>query len=109
MVQVKVYLLKKIYEFSKEKGLINENGQLVKLNCKYFMNDETMIKNLFIDYGKAALEKAKNGMIYFDNVHLIPEKYKSIIYDLIEMSSLKENNFMVVLSSDCFNENDLKK
>lgn len=24
------------------------------------MNDETMIKNLFIDYGKAALEKAKN-------------------------------------------------
>ena len=24
------------------------------------------------------------------------------------MSSLKENNFMVVLSSDCFNENDLK-
>ena len=104
----KSLLAKKIYEFSKEKGLINENGQLVKLNCKYFMNDETMIKNLFIDYGKAALEKAKNGMIYFDNVHLIPEKYKSIIYDLIEMSSLKENNFMVVLSSDCFNENDLK-
>lgn len=104
----KSLLAKKIYEFSKEKGLINENGQLVKLNCKYFMNDETMIKNLFIDYGKAALEKAKNGMVYFDNVHLIPEKYKSIIYDLIEMSSLKENNFMVVLSSDCFNENDLK-
>ena len=104
----KSLLAKKIYEFSKEKGLINENGQLMKLNCKYFMNDETMIKNLFIDYGKAALEKAKNGMVYFDNVHLIPKKYKSIIYDLIEMSSLKENNFMVVLSSDCFNENDLK-
>lgn len=104
----KSLLAEKIYEFSKEKGLINKNGQLVKLNCKYFMNDETMIKNLFIDYGKVALEKAKNGMVYFDNVHLIPEKYKSVIYDLIEMSSTKENNFMVVLSSDCFNENDLK-
>ena len=55
----KSLLAKKIYEFSKEKGLINENGQLVKLNCKYFMNDETMIKNLFIDYGKAALERRK--------------------------------------------------
>ncbi len=43
----------------REKGLINENGQLVKLNCKYFMNDETMIKNLFIDYGKAALRKGE--------------------------------------------------
>ncbi len=47
-------------------------------------------------------------MIYFDNVRLIPEKYKSIIYDLIEMSSLKENNFMVVFVIGCFNENDLK-
>lgn len=72
----KSLLAKKIYEFSKDK--YNENGQLVKLNCKYFMNDETMIKNLFIDYGKAALEKAKNGMVYFDNVHLIPEKYKQL-------------------------------
>ena len=99
---------KKIYEFCKEKGLVSQSGQLVKLNCKYFMNDETMIKNIFVDYRKSTIDKAKNGMIYFDNVHLIPEKYKSIIYDLIEMSSIKENNFMVVLSSDYFNENDLK-
>ena len=42
------------------------------------MNDETMIKNLFIDYGKAALEKAKNGMVYFDNVHLIPENINQL-------------------------------
>ena len=61
-----------------------------------------------VDYRKSTIDKAKNGMIYFDNVHLIPEKYKSIIYDLIEMSSIKENNFMFVLSSDYFNENDLK-
>ena len=88
--------------------LVSQSGQLVKLNCKYFMNDETMIKNIFVDYRKSTIDKAKNGMIYFDNVHLIPEKYKSIIYDLIEMSSIKENNFMVVLSSDYFNENDLK-
>ena len=74
----KSLLAKKIYEFSKEKGLINENGQLTKLNCKYFMNDETMIKNLFIDYGKAALEKAKNGMVYFDNVHLIPKNINQL-------------------------------
>ena len=99
---------KKIYEFCKEKGLVSQSGQLVKLNCKYFMNDETMIKNIFVDYRKSTIDKAKNGMIYFDNVHLIPEKYKSIIYDLIEMSSIKENNFMVVLSSDYFNENALK-
>lgn len=99
---------KKIYEFSKKEGLINQNGKFVKLNCKYYMNDETKIKNLFLDYGKSAIEKAKNGMVYFDNVHLIPEKYKSIIYDLIEISSKKENNFMVVLSSNYFNGNDLK-
>ena len=108
MVRGKSLFAKKIYEFCKEKGLVSQSGQLVKLNCKYFMNDETMIKNIFVDYRKSTIDKAKNGMIYFDNVHLIPEKYKSIIYDLIEMSSIKENNFMVVLSSDYFNENDLK-
>lgn len=54
---------KKIYEFCKEKGLVSQSGQLVKLNCKYFMNDETMIKNIFVDYRKSTIDKAKNGMI----------------------------------------------
>ena len=58
MVRVRVYLLKK-YEFAKRKGLVSQSGQLVKLNCKYFMNDETMIKNIFVDYRKSTIDKAK--------------------------------------------------
>ena len=50
MVRVRVYLLKKYMNFAKKKGLVSQSGQLVKLNCKYFMNDETMIKNIFVDY-----------------------------------------------------------
>lgn len=41
------------------KGLVSQSGQLVKLNCKYFMNDETMIKNIFVDYRKSTIDKAK--------------------------------------------------
>ena len=102
----KSFFVQTLFEYVKERKMVSKKAQLLKLNCKYYMNHE----NDLIDVIKSAalLKQIEDGIMFVDNVHLISRDKRAIIYDLITLQS-KEGHFILVFSSDKNVDEDFRK
>lgn len=102
----KSFFVQTLFEYVKERKMVSKKAQLLKLNCKYYMNHE----NDLIDVIKSAalLKQVEDGIMFVDNVHLISRDKRAIIYDLITLQS-KEGHFILVFSSDKNVDEDFRK
>lgn len=92
----KSFFVQMLFEYVKERKIVSKNAQLFKLNCKYYMNHENDLIDVITN--TSLIGQVNDGIIFVDNVHLISQDKRSIIYDLITLHS--KSNFILVFSSD---------
>ena len=85
----KSFFVQTLFHHLKETKRISSDIKLSKINCKYFMNHENDLDKIFLKDNEF-LKQLKNGMLFVDNIHLISQDKRSIIYDFITLQS-KEN------------------
>lgn len=91
----KSFFVQTLFHHLKETKRISSDIKLSKINCKYFMNHENDLINILKD--NEFLKQLKNGMLFVDNIHLISQDKRSIIYDFITLQS--KENFILIFSS----------
>lgn len=92
----KSFFVKTLFQHLKETKRISSDTKLSKINCKYFMNHENDLINILKD--NEFLKQLKNGILFVDNIHLISQDKRSIIYDFITLQS--KENFILIFSSE---------
>lgn len=107
------YFASLMFEFAKERGILSENALYIKLNCRhYYKNVSVLSDELF---GKednlldSCFAKAREGMLFIDNFDLLEARQQCLIFDFIETGKLYskdrsrflecENIFLVIACS----------
>lgn len=77
-----------MYCFAKEKGVIDEEAPYVKINCRHFSKNISILDNELFgignDLSKSCFIKAKGGVLFLDNVDLLDAKQQSQLYTFLE-------------------------
>lgn len=101
----KSFFVQVLFDYLKENNKISNNAKLCKLNCKYYRNHEDDLISLI---NNTDLQKEiEDGILYVDNIHLIAQDKRSLIYDLITMHS-DNSKFILVFSSEKNVDEDFK-
>lgn len=77
-----------IYKFAIEQDIINKEGPYIKINCRHFdKNISVLSEELFGsdgDLGNSAFVRAKGGMLFIDNIDLLDALQMSRLYTYLE-------------------------
>lgn len=90
------YFATLMFQFAKEKGVLKDNAAFVKINCKHYMKNVTLINDdLFGTNGvleESAFAKAQEGMLFIDNFDLLDAKQQSKVLTFLETGIIYGEN-----------------
>lgn len=86
------YFATLMFQFAKEKGVLHKDASFVKINCKHYMKNVSLINDdLFGGNGlltESAFAKAQNGMLFIDNFDLLDAKQQSKVLTFLETGKI---------------------
>jgi Transcriptional antiterminator len=89
----KSYFANLMYQFAKENRVIHENAPYVRFNCvNYCDNQEQMEKELFGTGGESALIRAEGGVLFIDNIELLPASARNKLVRMVESNIIEMEN-----------------
>ncbi|MCR0567535.1 PRD domain-containing protein [[Clostridium] innocuum] len=97
-----------IYDYVVEKEIINSDSPYIKINCNYFIHNMKGLRDTLVESENNALKSAENGVLFVDHIHLVPDKWKTTIYDLVSKAT-NEYNTILIMSSDYSIDSRLKE
>lgn len=88
----KSYFASLMYHFAKENRIIEENAPFIRFNCfNYSDNPDQMVKELFGIESDSFLAKSEGGVLFIDNIELLPASARNNLVRMIENNSLEIN------------------
>lgn len=88
----KSYFASLIYEFAKENRIIKETAPYIRFNClNYSDNTQQMENELFGAEGANNLAAAEGGVLFIDNVELLPATARNTLLRIVESNILEYN------------------
>lgn len=81
----KSFMVRQMYEYAQGKGYIGEESRLVTINCSEFAECEKAFwERMFSQKEDGFLEQAKGGVLFFDQIHLLPARVQSRLFGRLE-------------------------
>lgn len=91
----KTFIAKKVYDFSKDQGLIAKHAPFVHVNCsEYANNPELFLANVFGSVkgaytgaykdNKGIIDEAQNGYLFLDEVHALSKSCQEKLFQFID-------------------------
>lgn len=81
-----------MYCFAKENHIIQEDAPYVKINCRHFSKNISILDNELFgmanDLKKSCFAKAKGGVLFLDNVDLLDASQQSQLYTFLESGTI---------------------
>lgn len=81
-----------MYCFARENGVIKKEAPYVKINCRHFSKNISVLDNELFgighDLNKSCFMKAKGGVLFLDNVDLLDAKQQSQLYTFLETNMI---------------------
>lgn len=101
------YFATLMFQFAKEKGVIEADAPFVKINCKHFSKNVSLISDDLFgvngDLSESAFAKAQKGMLFIDNFDLLDAKQQSRVLTFLETGRVYvENNADYLECQDIF-------
>ncbi|BCJ93934.1 ATPase AAA [Anaerocolumna cellulosilytica] len=88
----KSYFASLMYLFAKENMIIKENAPYVRFNCvNYSDNTGQMEKELFGTEGENILKRAEGGVLFIDNIELLPAHARNSLVRMVESNMIELN------------------
>jgi len=97
-----------MYEFALENEVIHKDAPFIKFNCRNYNDDEgQMIKQLFgTNFSEhCALKEAQGGILFIDHVDLLPARFRSTLFTLLEANHQEVFNVNIICAADDFGKN----
>jgi transcriptional regulatory protein LevR/transcriptional regulator with AAA-type ATPase domain len=86
------YFASLIFEFAKERGILSKEASYVKLDCRHYSKNVSVINDEFFgtqgDLNKSCFVKAKGGMLFIDNVDLLDAKQQSFLFKFLDSGKI---------------------
>lgn len=90
------YFATLMFQYAKEKGVLKEHANFVKINCKHYMKNVSLINDDLFgakgDLTESAFAKAQEGMLFIDNFDLLDAKQQSKILTFLETGKVYGEN-----------------
>lgn len=91
----KSFMAKLIYEYAKEKGIINEDSKFITFNCAEYSNNKELLSSKLFGYVKGAftgadkdskgvIDEAENGYLFLDEIHRLPPEGQEKLFLLLD-------------------------
>jgi transcriptional regulatory protein LevR len=88
----KSYFAALMYHFAKENLIIKEDAPFIRFNClNYSDNPEQMVKELFGAEVNNILTKAEGGVLFIDNIELLPAVARNSLVRMVESNYFELN------------------
>lgn len=85
-----------MFQFAKEKNIIQDGGQLIEINCKHYLKNISALNDELFgingDLSKSCFFKAKKGMLFIDNIDILDAKQLSRILDFLDTGKLYDED-----------------
>lgn len=86
----KSYFADLMYNFAKDNKIIQENSPFINVNCfNYNDNLEEMNEELFGTGSKSLLAKSEGGILFIDNIQLLPANARNSLIKVLENNYLE--------------------
>lgn len=86
-----------MFDFAKECGILHSNAPFIKINCKNYSKNVSVISDdLFGENNepnKSAFAKAQGGMLFIDNFDLLDAKQQSRVFKFLETGQLESEGY----------------
>ena len=80
--------VEKMFEFSKESGILGKDAPFVKINCKHYINNLSALNEELVgedeNIENSVLEKAWNGLLFIDHYDLLDVVQQSKLLDYLD-------------------------
>lgn len=91
----KSFMAKLIYEYAKEKRIINEDSKFITFNCAEYSNNKELLSSKLFGYVKGAftgadkdskgvIDEAENGYLFLDEIHRLPPEGQEKLFLLLD-------------------------
>lgn len=94
-----------MYQFAKERGLLKQDAPYVKINCRHYSKNVSILDDEFFgvnkDLEKSCFVKAQGGVLFLDNVDLLDAKQQSALFAFLETGYIYSED--KAQSIDCHN------
>lgn len=94
----KSYFANLMYHFAIENKIIKEDAPFIKFNCNtYNDNSKLMIEELFGKDRDNFVEQARGGVLFIDNIELLPTIGRDNLVRIVENNNNMKNNIDVII------------
>lgn len=81
-----------MYDFAKMHGIIKEAAQYIKINCRHFAKNISILDSELFgsngDLSTSCFSRAKGGVLFLDNADLLDVKQQSQLYTFLETNKI---------------------
>ena len=89
------------YKFAMEERIISKNGEFIKINCKYLVEEsDEKIEKIFFSKQDGAMDKAKGGILFIDHINRLNQDVQYKLMTYIEKAQASSMNMILLYSVD---------
>ena len=105
------YFASLMFQFAKEKGILDQNAPYVKVDCRHYSKNVSVLSEELFgsggDLNKSCFVKAQGGMLFLNNIDLLDAKQQSRLFAFLDSGkiysedksdSIDCNNLFLVLA-----------
>ena len=91
-----------VYEYAREKGILDGEAPFVKINCRYLEEEDPgKIGDIFFkEDGSGAFGRAKNGVLFVDHLNCLGHDIQNDLLRQVELRQLNDNDIILIYSVD---------
>ncbi len=91
-----------VYEYAREKGILDGKAPFVKINCRYLEEEDPgKIGDIFFKKdGSGAFGRAKNGVLFVDHLNCLGHDIQNDLLRQVELRQMNDNDIILIYSVD---------
>ena len=91
-----------VYEYAREKGILDGEAPFVKINCRYLEEEDPgKIGDIFFkEDGSGAFGRAKNGVLFVDHLNCLGHDIQNDLLRQVELRQLNDKDIILIYSVD---------